>query len=199
MADKVPALTDPPEGYADWLTDLKGRINAAQQRAMLAVNTELLQLYWQIGSDILERQAAQGWGAKVIDRLSHDLRAAFPDMKGLSSRSLRYMRDFAKAWPDKAIWQQAAAKLPWGHNMVLLDRLRSQDERLAYAIAALEHGWSRNVLEMHIEARTVERQGKAVTNFDRTLPSCTIGSGPRDDQGPIQARLPRAGGRREGA
>ncbi|MCW2840040.1 MAG: hypothetical protein JWR55_1523 [Aeromicrobium sp.] len=133
MTDKVPALTDPPDGYDEWLNDLKGRVHAAQQRAALAVNTELLQLYWQIGRGILDRQAEQGWGTKVIDRLSHDLRRSFPEMKGFSSRNLRYMRDFAKSWPDEAIWQQAAAKLPWGHNMVLIDRPGSSDERLAYA------------------------------------------------------------------
>ena len=81
-------LTPPPEGYADWLADLKGRIHTAQQRATLAVNRELVLLYWQIGRDILARQASQGWGAKVIDRLAHDLRAAFPDMKGFSPRNL---------------------------------------------------------------------------------------------------------------
>jgi predicted nuclease of restriction endonuclease-like (RecB) superfamily len=171
VADKVPALIDPPEGYADWLADLKVRIYAAQQRAALAVNTEVIRLYWEIGHDILNRQTKQGWGAKVIDRLSHDLREAFPEQRGFSPRSLRYMRDFARAWPEEAIWQQAAAKLPWGHNMVLVEKLKSPEERIAYGAAALAHGWSRKVLEMHIEARSVDRQGKAVTNFDRTLPA----------------------------
>jgi predicted nuclease of restriction endonuclease-like (RecB) superfamily len=171
VTDKVPALTDPPEGYADWLADLKGRIHAAQQRAALAVNVEQLVLYRQIGLGLLERQDQQGWGAKVIDRLSHDLREAFPDLKGFSSRNLRFMRDFAKAWPDEQIWQRTVAKLPWGHNTVLLSRLSTPDERLAYAAAALKHGWSRSVLEMHIDVRTVERQGKAITNFERTLPA----------------------------
>lgn len=171
MHDKVPGLTDPPAGYGEWLAELKGRIHSAQQRAALAVNTELLTLYWRIGRDILDRQAELGWGAKVIDRLSRDLREAFPEMKGFSSRNLRYMRDFARAWSDTEIWQQTAAKLPWGHNMVLVDRVRSTDERIAYARAALEHGWSRNVLEIQIEARSIQRSGKAVTNFERTLPA----------------------------
>lgn len=166
-----PALTDPPEGYVEWLADLKGRIHAAQHRAALAVNTELLHLYWQIGRDILDRQAAQGWGSKVVDRLAHDLREAFPDMKGFSPRSLKYMRSFAEAWPDEEFVQQVAAQIPWGHNMVLLDRIKTTAERVGYARAALEHGWSRNVLEMQIEAKAIERQGKAVTNFDRTLPA----------------------------
>lgn len=94
---KPAGLIPVPEGYADWLAELKGRIHSAQQRATLAVNRELVLLYWQIGRDILTRQASQGWGAKVIDRLAHDLRAAFPDMKGFSPRNLKYMRAFSEA------------------------------------------------------------------------------------------------------
>lgn len=171
MTDKVPTLTVPPEGYATWLTDLKGRIRAAQQRATLAVNTELISLYWQIGREILDRQAEQGWGTKVTERLSHDLREAFPEMRGFSRTNLDYMKAFAAAWPVDAISQQAVGKLPWGHNLVLLSRLKSVEERLAYADAAVHHGWSRSVLEMHIEAKTVERQGEAITNFTDTLPA----------------------------
>ncbi len=95
MTDQSTSLTPTPQGYADWLADLKNRIHNAQQRATLAVNRELVGLYWQIGRDILARQAEQGWGAKVIDRLAHDLRTAFPDMKGFSPRNLKYMRAFA--------------------------------------------------------------------------------------------------------
>jgi predicted nuclease of restriction endonuclease-like (RecB) superfamily len=165
------ALTEPPEGYAEWLADLKSRIHSAQMRATLAVNTELLQLYWQIGSDILARQAEQGWGAKVIDRLSHDLREAFPDMKGFSQANLKYMRVFAGAWTEEEIRQQPVGQLPWGHNIVLLTKLKTREARLAYAGAALQHGWSRNVLVVQIETRLLERQGQAVTNFAAALPA----------------------------
>jgi len=116
------ALIETPSGYADWLAELKTRIHIAQQRAALAVNRELVLLYWQIGRDILERQAKQGWGAKVIERLAHDLRTDFPDMKGFSRANLMYMRAFAEAWPDAAIVQQAVGQLPWGHNLVLADQ-----------------------------------------------------------------------------
>ena len=166
-----PSFTEPPTGYADWLSDLKTRIHSAQQRAALAVNQELVLLYWQIGRDILARQASQGWGAKVIERLAHDLRAAFPDMKGFSRANLMYMRAFAEAWPDSAIVQQAVGQLPWGHNLVLLSKLKEPQQRLAYARRAIEHGWSRNVLNIHIETRSVEREGKALTNFDLRLPA----------------------------
>ena len=171
MTDEPSSLIPTQQGYADWLAELKGRIHGAQQRAALAVNRELVGLYWQIGRDILARQAEQGWGTKVIDRLAHDLRTAFPDMKGFSPRNLKYMRAFAEAWPDAEIVQQAAAQLPWGHNLVLLERLKEPAERLAYAQAAVEHGWSRNVLNLHIETRLLERTGKAVTNFGQRLPA----------------------------
>ena len=123
-SDIPTALIDPPGGYADWLAELKTRIHTAQQRAALAVNRELVLLYWQIGRDILERQVKQGWGAKVIERLGHDLRTAFPDMKGFSRANLMYMRAFAQAWPDAEVVQQAVGQLPWGHNLVLLTKLK---------------------------------------------------------------------------
>jgi predicted nuclease of restriction endonuclease-like (RecB) superfamily len=170
MRSEPIGLTQAPEGYADWLADLKGRIHTAQQRATLAVNRELVLLYWQIGRDILARQAAQGWGAKVIERLAHDLRGAFPEMKGFSPRNLKYMRAFAEAWPDGEFVQQAVAQLPWGHNLVLLDKLPGPETRRWYAAKAIEHSWSRNVLAMHIETRLLERSGVAVTNFATTLP-----------------------------
>ena len=168
--DQPVSLIPVPEGYARWLDELKSRIHTAQQRAALAVNRELVLLYWQIGRDILQRQAAQGWGSKVIERLAHDLRVAFPGMKGFSRANLMYMRAFAEAWPDAEIVQQAVGQLPWGHNLVLLTKLKTQDMRLAYAQAAIEHGWSRNVLNIHIETRRLERSGQAITNFVERLP-----------------------------
>jgi predicted nuclease of restriction endonuclease-like (RecB) superfamily len=110
----------PLAGYAVWLADLKTRIREARLRAALAVNSELIGLYWQIGRDIRERQATHGWGAKVVDRLAADLRAEFPDSRGFSSANLRYMRAFAAAWPDPAILQRVVGKLPWGQNIELL-------------------------------------------------------------------------------
>jgi predicted nuclease of restriction endonuclease-like (RecB) superfamily len=163
-------LSPAPTGYAEWLAQVKERVHAAQQRAALAVNRELLQLYWQLGHDILDRQAREGWGGGIIDQVSADLRAAFPEMRGFSPSNLWNMRAFAEAWPEPAILQQAVGELPWGHNVVLLSKLKQQEQRLAYAHAALEHGWSRNVLVHHIELGTVERQGQAVTNFEERLP-----------------------------
>jgi predicted nuclease of restriction endonuclease-like (RecB) superfamily len=169
--ERPAGLIPQPVGYADWLAELKSRIHSAQQRATLAVNQELVLLYWQIGRDILARQLEQGWGSKVIDRLAHDLRTAFPSMQGFSPRNLKYMRAFADAWPDGEFVQQAVARLPWGHNLVLLDKLPGPGTRSWYAAKALEHNWSRNVLAMHIEARLLERSGAAATNFPATLPA----------------------------
>jgi predicted nuclease of restriction endonuclease-like (RecB) superfamily len=165
----MPDIVPLPPDYGPWLADLKERIHAAQQRAALAVNRELVLLYWQIGREILARQGRQGWGTKVIERLAQDLRNAFPDMKGFSRSNLMYMRAFAEAWPDASIVQQAVGQLPWGHNLVLLTKLKTAEQRLAYAGRAIEHGWSRNVLAIHIERRLLEREGKAVTNFDLRL------------------------------
>ena len=170
MKDQAIALMPTPAGYADWLAELKTRIHSAQQRATLAVNRELVLLYWQIGRDILVRQAEQGWGAKVIDRLAHDLRTAFPTMKGFSPRNLKYMRAFAEAWPDTEFVQAVLAQLPWYHQLALLDKLRSPETRRWYAAKAIEHNWSRNVLAMQIETRLHERSGMAVTNFETSLP-----------------------------
>ena len=170
MSDTPASLSMPPDGYGDWLIDLKSRIHNAQQRATLAVNSELVLLNWQIGQDILTRQTQQGWGTKVIDRLAQDLRAAFPDMKGFSPRNLKYMRAFAGAWPDAEFVQEVLAQLPWYHQIALLDKLSSPETRRWYAAQAIKHNWSRNILVMQIEARLLERSGKAVSNFDSQLP-----------------------------
>jgi predicted nuclease of restriction endonuclease-like (RecB) superfamily len=170
-AERPTALTRPPSGYAEWLVELKTRIHSAQQRATLAVNRELALLYWQIGSDILARQSSEGWGAKVIERLAHDLRVAFPEMKGFSRANLMYMRAFAEAWPSAEIVQQAVGQMPWGHNLVLLTKLKDPQQRLAYAQRAVAHGWSRAVLTLHIESRLLEREGQALTNFEARLPA----------------------------
>lgn len=158
------------EEYAALLNDLKQRIRSSQVKAALAVNKELLFLYWQIGCDILARQQAEGWGSKVIDRLAQDLKQAFPALTGFSPRNLKYMRAFAEAWPDETIVLQVAAQIPWGHNQQLLNKLDSQEQRLWYAQKTLEHGWSRNILVTQIETSLFERKGGAVTNFAVTLP-----------------------------
>ncbi|MBM4279037.1 MAG: DUF1016 domain-containing protein, partial [Deltaproteobacteria bacterium] len=111
-----------PENYGRLLEELKQRITTERLRVTMAANVAMVLLYWDIGQAILERQDSEGWGARVIDRLSNDLSKAFPDMKGLSPRNLKYMRAFAEAWPNRAIVQQLAAQIPWFHNCLLLDK-----------------------------------------------------------------------------
>src|ERR1019366_5273131 len=166
-------MTEPlaPDSYAQFLAALKRRIQTAQLHASLAVNQELVLLYWQIGRDILDRQERESWGTKVIDRLAADLKRAFPDMKGFSPRNLKNMRAFAEAWPDEAFVQPVVAQMPWGHNVRILDLVKAPKDRIWYAKATIQHGWSRNVLVHQIESGRLHRQGKAVANFDRTLPA----------------------------
>lgn len=171
MANTPMATHTLPADYAAWLGEIKSRVTAARQRVALAANAEMIGLYWQIGRDILQRQSAQAWGSKVIDRLARDLREAFPEMRGFSRRNLMYMRDFAEAWPDPEIVQQTAAQLPWFHNVLLLTRVKDPVLRLRYAKQALTEGWSRATLEVSIRSHLHERQGKAVTNFETRLPA----------------------------
>lgn len=167
---KIAKVLPIPSGYAVVLGELKRRITEERLRTVLSANATMVLLYWDIGNTILERQRLEGWGAKVVDRLSADLRKAFSDMQGLSPRNLKNMRAFAAAWPDKTIVQQAVAQLPWATNIVLLSKIDDPNERLWYAQKTIENGWSRNVLVLQIEQQLYRRQGKAINNFSITLP-----------------------------
>jgi predicted nuclease of restriction endonuclease-like (RecB) superfamily len=159
-----------PVGYAEWITEVKGRVRATQFRAARAANTEVMRLYWSIGHDILVRQRDAGWGAKVLDRASADLRAEFPGQNGFSRTNLHYMSKVAEVWPSENDFvQHIAERLPWGHVMVLLDKLTTREDRDWYAAKAVEEGWNRNVLR-HFIASGLRRQiGSAPTNFDIAL------------------------------
>ncbi len=163
----TPAL---PADYATLLATIKERVRTAQLRAGLAANQEMLSLYWEIGRLILDRQQAEGWGTKVIDRLAQDLQNEFPGQQGFSPRNLKYMRTFAEAWVDREFVQQPAAQIPWTHHCMLLDKLSTVEDRLWYAAKTVENGWSRNILALQIDANLHQRQGKALTNFHHTLP-----------------------------
>ncbi len=159
-----------PGDYAKTFEEIKQRIQQERLRVVLAANSAMVFLYWDLGRMILDRQERAGWGARVIDRLSADLREAFPDMKGFSPRNLKYMRAFAAAWPDRTIVQEALAQVTWYHNITLMEKLDTAEDRLWYARHVVEHGWSRNILVLQIEARVHQRQGKALSNFEATLP-----------------------------
>ncbi len=160
-----------PDRYPELLDELKGHIRQARVKASLSVNRELILLYWEIGQRILDHQDQEGWGAKVIDRLAADLQSAFPNTQGFSARNLKYMRAFADAYRDREIVQQAVAQIPWGHNRVLLDKVKDHTQRLWYIQQTLEYGWSRAVLTHQIDSDLFGRQGQALTNFEQTLPA----------------------------
>ena len=160
-----------PEGYYDFVSDVKSRIANAQTRAALAVNSELVLLYWHIGRTILEQQDRFGWGSKVIDQLSEDLKHEFPKMKGFSSRNLKYMRAFAAAWPELSIVQEVLAQITWYHNVAIIEKIPQTSIREWYARATIKNGWSRNVLVHQIESGLHQRTGNSISNFERTLPA----------------------------
>ena len=158
-----------PVGYGELFEQVKSEVQAARVRAARVVNVEVIDLYWRIGRLILNRRNSEGWGSRVVERLSADLRTEFPGMRGLAPRSLEYMQTFASAWPEP-IAQQAVARLPWGHITVLLDRLDDNQVRQWYAAQDVQHGWSRSVLRHHIDSGRHLRVGAAPNNFPDVLP-----------------------------
>ncbi|MGX9672055.1 PDDEXK nuclease domain-containing protein [Mycobacterium sp. HM-7] len=158
-----------PVWYPELFDAVADHVQAGRQRAVAAANQELVVTYWQVGREIVARMEFEGWGARVVDRLADDLRERFPDAKGFSPRNLRYMRTFAEAWPDWPMLQRSVATLPWRHQIALLEKLDSPELRLWYAEAAVEQGWSRDVLVHQIDGQLHLRTGRAVTNFASTL------------------------------
>ena len=177
--------------YSAVLHELKEKIKQSRIRAFLSVNKELLQTYWDIGNVIAKQEYAEGWGAGIVKSLSRDLRIEFPDMQGISPRNLRYMRDFALAYPYfpilqaplaklksksyfidnqySIILQAPLAKLTWYHHITLLDKVKDPAIRQFYILKTIENGWSRNVMVHQIESGLHNRQGALVTNFSKTV------------------------------
>jgi len=166
-------LANIPDGYIVFISELKERIATQRIRTLLNANSEMIQLYWIIGQKILEKQEEEGWGAKVIDRMSYDLKEAFPEMKGFSPRNLKYMRKFAEAWPNFEFVQRRVAQIPWRSNITLLDKLTEPELRLWYAQKVLELGMGKDMLIFQIESALHKREGTAVSNFKQTLPPLT--------------------------
>ena len=153
-----------PEGYTPFLSELKTRIRQAQSRTALAVNSALIELYWGIGEMIVQQQESAQWGDSVLEQLSHDLRRDFPDLKGFSRRHLYRMRAFYLAYREQPEFvPQVVAQIPWGHNTMLLEKLKAAELREWYARATIQHGWSRAVLEVQIETPLHKRQGAALS------------------------------------
>lgn len=172
--------------YKTWLSELKYTIQQRQIKAAIAVNTELIKVYWELGKQIVEKQANTNWGSGFIDQLSKDLKTAFPEMNSFSSKNLRNCRQFYQFYSDSLIWKQLVSKLenqqliselenklfsiPWGHHILIMQKNKNQNEALFYIEKTIENNWSRAVLEYQIETQLHKRQGKAINNFKQTLP-----------------------------
>ena len=171
-----------PVDYVATLESLKSRVRQAQTKAMLSVNREMIALYWDIGRQIVDRQEQAGWGRAIVERLADDIQRSFPGMGGFSRTNVFRMRAFYLAYRGRAeivpqpVGQipcpsEAITNLPWGHNVLLVEKIKDESQRLWYASKTLEHGWSRAILTVQIENNLFGRQGKAQTNFARTLPA----------------------------
>ncbi len=156
--------------YQNLFSDIKQRILSSQLKAALSVNTEMSFLYWQIGNSIAQKQTEQGWSSGVIPQLAKDLKIEFPNSKGYSERNLGRMLAFYREYPEESILPQLVAKLPWGHNILLIEKIKDQKTRFWYVEKCIENNWSRDVLDLQIKSNLIERQGKSINNFENTLP-----------------------------
>lgn len=160
-----------PSEYRHWLETFKSRIRSAQIKAAVAVNTELIQLYWQLGQMLAERQENAQWGDAVVEQISLDLKAEFPSLTGFSKVNLHYMRRFYQFYQNADPFvQQLAEQIPWWYNMLIFTKSGSLETARFYLVATVQNHWSRAVLEVQMESRLHERQGQAITNFAQTLP-----------------------------
>ena len=159
-----------PADYAGFLSTVKQRISQDRLKAQLSANTIQMLMYWDLGSEILLKQQDAGWGAKIIDRLSADIRDAFPQMQGFSARNLKYMRAFAEAWPDRELMQRTVAQIPWRSNLTLMEKLKDSDLRRWYAQQTIQNGWSKDILAIQIDTALHSRVGQSANNFGLTLP-----------------------------
>ncbi|MBQ6449495.1 DUF1016 family protein [bacterium] len=162
---------DMPSGYEHFIQEIISDIKQQKVKTFLNANTDMICLYWRIGKRVLEKQNKEGWGAKVIDRMAVDLKEQFPNSHGFSPRNIKYMRKFAQTYPDIKFVQRVVAQIPWRTNISLMEKLHDQDSRQWYAQKTLENGWSQTILELQIDSRLIDREGKTVNNFAKALPT----------------------------
>lgn len=155
--------------YGTFFLEVKSKIASTRIKVSLSVNRELVKLYWDIGQRIREKEEVNGWGTKVIERLALDLKSEFPLLGGFSRRNLFSMRRFAEAY-SLVVTDSLFTLIPWGHNIVLLEKLETLEQRSRYARKTIQNGWSRSMLVLWIESNLYSREGKAISNFDRALP-----------------------------
>jgi len=164
------SLSAMPQNYQLFIEKLKKQIKQERLKTVLSANKSMILMYWKIGKSIIERQQSEGWGTKVIDRMSHDLKENFPEMSGFSPRNLKYMRKFAEAWQNIEIVQRTVAQIPWRSNITLLDKLKDKELRLWYAQKTIENGFGKDMLVFQIESQLHIREGNSVSNFENALP-----------------------------
>jgi len=158
--------------YIKWLTDLKKRIRSAQLKAALSANSVVIELYWDLGKELYEKHQVSNWGNAVVESLAIDLKKEFPSLGGFSRRNIFYMKSFYMFYMEHfEKVQQLVALIPWGHNIVIFSKANDINEALFYLKSTLENNWSRDMLNMQIDTGLFARQGKAITNFRKTLPN----------------------------
>ena len=158
--------------YSTWLKDIKDKVRKAQLKAGLAINSTLLELYWDIGKDIVAKQENSPWGSGVIEKLANDLRSEFPDIKGFSRRNIYAVRQWYLFYSkESVIVPRSVAQIPWRHNRLIISKIKNVEEALFYAQSTIENGWSMDVLEIQIENSYYANKGNAITNFNKTLPT----------------------------
>jgi len=157
--------------YNDWIKSLKLKIHAAKRNVALSINSQLLELYWDIGKDIVEKQDSFSWGSKLIEQTSIELKHEFPDIKGFSRRNLYAIRQWYIFYSERyEIVPHYVAQIPWGHNRLIISKIKDVDEAIFYCNEIIENGWDRDTLEIKIENKLYNKKGKAITNFQSTLP-----------------------------
>ena len=176
------ALTQ-DKAYSTWLKELKQKVRLVQIKAVVKVNSELLRFYWELGRDIVDKQKNTKWGDGFLKQLSQDLSSTFPDMKGFSKRNLELIRKWYRFWSDSTLIAKQLAtqtesvhiipifQIPWWHNVVIITKIQNSDKALFYVNKTIQNNWSRSVLTHHIESDLFKREGKAITNFEATLPA----------------------------
>lgn len=157
--------------YKDWINNLKGKVQSTQSKVALSVNQTVLELYWEIGKEIEIKLKSANWGTKIIDQISIDLMLEFPNIKGFSKRNIYAMRQWYSFYSQVSSFvPQAVAQIPWGHNRLIISKIKDIDEALFYINETKHNSWSRDTLEIQISDNLYNRKGKAITNFENTLP-----------------------------
>lgn len=157
--------------YRKWLKDIKQKIKAAQLKVAVSVNTQLIEMYWLLAEDIVKKQQFANWGDAVLEQLSLDLKLSFPNMNGFSRRNLYAIRQWYLFYSvQHEFVPQAVAQIPWGHNRLIINKIKNIEQAIYYCKATVENGWNRDTLELAIKNKYYEAKGKSITNFTRTLP-----------------------------